>query len=713
MINVRMAPDSPATRYGFGRAGRGGRDLVRADAETGAREVLVPASRLVSGASEPLNIDDYAFSRDQSKLLIYTNSKRVWRVNSRGDYWVLDRASRELRRLGGDAAPSSLSHAKFSPDGLKVGYVRENNLYVEEVRDGRITQLTHASSPDEINGTFDWVYEEEFSLRDGFRWSPDSRSIAYWQLDTRGVRAFPLVNNAAGLYPKVTWIKYPKVGEVNAACRVGIVPAAGGETRWIDVPGDPRDHYLAFMEWSSSGPTTELVLQQLNRLQNTVKVMLFNPADGRLRTVLTEKDDAWVDLQPDLHWVDEGRRFLWLSERGGWRHLYRADRDGGGLTPITSGDFDVIEVSGIDEAGGWVYFVASPENAARRYLYRARLDGSSASAERVSPRELPGTHVDQISPDGRWSIHRYSSFDTPPVVDLVRLPSGERVRVLVENAKLKETFKALRARPVEFLKVKLADGVALDGWRILPPDFDPARSYPLLVHVYGEPAGQTVLDAWGGDNALWHRFMAEQGYVVMSFDNRGTNAPRGRAWRKSIYRKIGILAPLSRPRRSGPRAPRFPTSTRNGSASGGGAAGLDEPQRDLQVSGSLFDRRLGGPSPIERYYDTIYQERYMGLPGDNAEGFREGLADQLRGPAPGEPPPDPRDRRRQLPLPDDRGPHRRADPAQQAVHDDGVPEPLPLHQRGGQHHPPPPRPDDALPPRKPPPDARPAVSLRG
>src|SRR5262249_14340265 len=253
--------------------GSGGRDLVSHDPASGEKRVLVTAADLIPPReSAPLAIEDYAFSSDRSRLLVFTNSKRVWRRNTRGDYWVLDRAAHELRKLGGNAPPSSLMHAKFAPSGLQVAYVRENNIHVEDLVDGQITKLTNSKSADEINGTFDWVYEEEFNLRDGFRWSPEGNWIAYWQLDTRGVPDFPLVNNTDSLYPRITSIKYPKVGEKNAACRIGVTSAAGGQTHWIPVPGDRRDNYIAFMEWARN--SRELLIQQMNRLQNTVRVMI-------------------------------------------------------------------------------------------------------------------------------------------------------------------------------------------------------------------------------------------------------------------------------------------------------------------------------------------------------------------------------------------------------------------------------------------------------
>ena len=313
--------------------GTGGRDLVSHDPASGEKRVLVSAAELTPPKeSSPLSVEDYAFSRDRSRLLVFTNSKRVWRTNTRGDYWVLDRAGRALRKLGGDAAASTLMHAKFSPNGLQVAYVRENNIFVENLVDGLITKLTRSSSPEEINGTFDWVYEEEFTLRDGFRWSPDGARIAYWQLDTRGVPEFPLVNNTDSLYPRITNVKYPKVGEKNAACRVGVVAAVGGATRWLSVAGDPRDNYIAYLEWAAT--SSQIVLQQFNRHQDTVRVMLANVpsvfdlrVDGKApsigtNTIFEDHDAAWVDLQDELLWLRDRREFLWLSERDGWRRLY-------------------------------------------------------------------------------------------------------------------------------------------------------------------------------------------------------------------------------------------------------------------------------------------------------------------------------------------------------------------------------------------------------
>ena len=625
----------------------GGRDLVSHDPASGDRRVLVSAADLTPPKeSSSLSIDDYTFSRDQSRLLVFTNTRRVWRANTRGDYWVLDRASRELRKLGGDAPTSSLMHAKFAPSGLQVAYVRQNNIFVEDLVDGRIAKLTSSSSPDEINGRFDWVYEEEFALRDGFRFSPDGKWIAYWQLDTKGVPDFPLVNNTDSLYPRITNVKYPKVGEKNAACRVGLVSSAGGPTQWLEVAGDPRDNYIAFLEWA--GNSHELVLQQFNRHQDTVRVMMADfrrvethgPAalepvpPIKPRTILEDHDAAWVDLQEELHWVHDGRDFLWLSERDGWRHLYRASRDGKTLTRLTSGDFDVIQLVAVDPGSDSVYFTASPKNPTQRYLYRVKLDGKGL--ERISPAEPSGTHDYQVSPDAKWAIDRFSAFDVVPTTALVRLPKHEQVRMLSENKALRAKLDRLEKGRSEFFRVDIGEGVSLDAWCLLPPGFDPGAKYPLLVHVYGEPAGQTVLDRWGGSNHLWHRMLAQNGYIVMSFDNRGTPSPRGRSWRKSVFHQVGILAPKDQAAAVKEVLRRRPYIDKDRIGiwgwSGGGSMTLNA---ILKYPGLYKTAIAVAPVANQRYYDTIYQERYMGLPGDNVEGFRQGspinFANQLKG----------------------------------------------------------------------------------
>ena len=602
----------------------GARDIVAYDTATGRRDVLVPASMLTpANAAAPLAIDGYTWSRDRSRLLLFTSSVKVWRDNTRGDYWVLDVATKRLRRLGGTAAPSSLMFAKFSPDGTRVGYVRDHDIYVEDLASGSIARLTHDGSATLINGTSDWVYEEELSLRDCFRWSPDGSSIAYWQFDSSGVEMFTLINDTDSLYPTTTRFPYPKVGTTNSAVRIGVVSAKGGPTRWMSVPGDPRNIYLARMEWLADSAT--LMMQRLNRLQNTNDVLLADARTGNVRAAHRDQSKTWLDVVDDVEWLNDAE-FLWVSEKDGWRHAFAVRRDGTGERLVTRFDGDILSVAAVDTAGGWLYFTASPEAATARYLYRSRLDGTGG-IERLTPASQPGTHSYDISPDRRWAFHTYSRFDTPPVVELVSLPDHRVARTLVDNAALKARVAPLLQPPVEFFTVDIGGGVVLDGWLLKPGQLEPGRKYPLVMFVYGEVAAQTVVDAWGGNRALFHRALANDGFIVASVDNRGTPAPKGAAWRKVVYGTIGDLSSKEQAAAVGAIARKFAyvDAQRVGiyGHSGGGSNTLNAMFRFPDVykvgvaSAPLADQKL---------YDTIYQERYMGLPDGNAEGYRVGSA---------------------------------------------------------------------------------------
>lgn len=601
-----------------------GKDIVRYSTATGERKVLVSA---------PFVISDYEWSPDGKRVLLFTNTRRVWRYNTRGDYWVLDRASGKLKQLGGDAPESSLMFARFSPDGSRVAYVRANDLYVEDLASGKITPLTTDGSDTIINGTSDWVYEEELDLRNAYRWSPDGKSIAYWQFDASGVRDYLLVNTTDSLYPIIKRIPYPKAGTTNSAVRVGVVSSDGGATRWMKVPGDPRNHYIARMDWAAN--SQELVIQQLDRLQHTDLVLLANAQTGAVRTALTEHDSAWVDVVDDLAWLRDGKEFLWVSERDGWRHAYIVPRDGGEPRLVTHGDFDIESVQGVNESGGWLYYIASPTNATQRFLYRSRLDGSG-KPQRLTPAGARGTHSYQISPDFRWAFHTMSTAETPPVTDLVSLPDHKSRRVFVDNASARDAFAALHLPPKEFFKVDIGQGVNLDGWLIKPADFDSTRHYPILVYVYGEPASTTVRDSWGGSRDLWFHMLANEGYLVTSFDNRGTPSLKGRDWRKIIYGSVGVLASRDQAAalRALSRTRSYIDSTRVGvwGWSGGGSMTLNLMFR----SPELYKVGMSVASvPDQRLYDSIYQERYMGLPSTNADGYRRGspinFAEGLRG----------------------------------------------------------------------------------
>lgn len=630
---IRWTPDGTAYYSYDRRPDAKGPDLVRVDPANGDKTVLVRSEQLIpAGDSVPLAAQSFRFSEDGRKLLLFTNTARVWRLNTRGDYWVLDLDSGKLRQLGGPGArPQTLMFAKFSPQGDRVAYVRENNLYVEGVGDGRIISLTRDGSRTIINGTFDWVYEEEFDDRDGFRWSPDGTRIAYWQLDAAGLHDFLLLDDTDSLYSFVKPVQYPKAGTTNSAARIGVVSAAGGPTRWMQVPGDPREIYLARMEWA--GNSDQIAIQHLNRLQDTLTILRGDARTGKTTPVFVDRDSAWVDVVDSWDWLDDGKRFLWISERDGWRHAYSISRDGRDLKLITPGEFDIANVISVDAPGGWLYYTASPENPTQRYLFRVRLDGSAAP-ERLSPQGQYGTHNYNVAPGGRYAVHNFSNFTTPPATELVRLPSHEVIRTLADNAELRHRYGLLRKGPSKFFRVDAGDGVWLDGVVMYPADFDSTKRYPVLFMVYGEPAGQTAVDSWGADDP-WHLMLTQMGYAVITMDNRGTPTLRGRDWRKSVYRKIGVYA--SADQTGAARAIgrwSWVDSTRFGvwGWSGGGSMTLNLMFRAPEVY------RTGmavAPVPDVHLYDTIYQERYMGLPQQNEEDYRQSspvtFADRLRG----------------------------------------------------------------------------------
>lgn len=609
-----------------------GDDIIRYDAATGKRSVLVDAKELIPKDSKlPLPISDYHWSEDNNKLLIFTNTRKVWRYHTRGDYWVLDLTTRKLDQIGKGIPATTLMFAKFSPDATKIAYVSENNIFVESLESGKITQITSDGDKDIINGTFDWVYEEELECRDGFRWSPDGENIAYWHSDTKGVGTFYLINNIDSIYSKPIPLPYPKVGHTLSAVKIGVVSASGGDTKWFDFPGDPRNNYLARMEFIPN--SQEVMVQQLNRRQNTNTVWTANIQSMALSKILVEEDAAFLDIHDNIRWLDGEKFFTWTSERDGWLHLYKVSRDGKTAELVTEGEFDVERISHIDAASGYVFYIASPDDFTQRYLYRSSLK-KKGKAERITPIDLSGQNSYQISTDSKFAIHTFQNTTAPPVYSLVSLPNHKNIRVLEENQALKQKYSNLGLNPKEFFKVDIGD-VILDGWMIKPTDFDPGKKYPLIAYVYGEPAGSTVQDAWM-DGDLWHHYLAKLGYVVISIDNRGTKTPRGRDWRKSIYGQIGILASLDQKAAVEKilKTHDFIDSSRVGSWgwSGGGQMTLNLMFRYPEIYSTGLALAFVSD---QRLYDATYQERYMGLLEDNEKGYRDGspitYAENLKG----------------------------------------------------------------------------------
>lgn len=599
----------------------GGKDIVRYDAASGTRAVIVSAKALIpEGTDTPLEIYDYEWSIDNSKLLIFTNTRRVWRRHTRGDYWLLNVASGKLSQLGKEMEATTLMFAKFSPDATRVGYVSKNNIFVEDIKSAEVTALTSDGNESIINGTFDWVYEEELSCRDGFRWSPDGSQIAYWRSNTDVIGTFYMINNIDSIYSTLIPLPYPKVGTKNSSVKVGVVSASGGTTKWFDVPGDPSNNYLARMDFIPN--SSEVMVQQLNRKQNTNTVWVGNTSSMELTNIFTDKDDAFLNVHDNTIWLENEQYFTWTSEKDGWLHLYKVSRDGKQFSTITTGEIDAIKINCIDPIGGYVYYIASPENFTQRYLYRSKINGSSAP-ERVSPADQPGQHSYQISADAKYAIHTFQNTTIPPKISLIDLQDHRKIRSLEDNEALALKVNKLGLNEKEFIKVDIGE-IILDAWMIKPVNFDPKQKYPIVFYVYGEPAGATVQDAWqGGD--LWHHYLSQQGYIVVSIDNRGTKTPRGRDFRKSIYGQIGILAAHDQAAAAKVLFEKYEFIDSEKVGMWGWSGGGQMTMNCLFRYPEIYKSGLAVSFVADqRLYDNIYQERYMGLLEENEANYIAG-----------------------------------------------------------------------------------------
>ena len=587
-----------------------GNNLFTVDVATGRSTLLVDGSGFVGEDGKTIEIDELTWSGDRKRVLVFHSSERVWRANSRGRFHVLDVASGQLIPV--TPVDSLIMFAKLSPDGRHAAFVRNNNIYVTDLASGQERALTRDGSPEIINGTTDWVYEEEFGLRDAFRWSPDGKRIAFWRFDQSAVRPFSLIDETTR-YPAFTTFKYPKAGERNADVKIGVIDVGSGATRWINTGGDASS-YVPRMEWLGSD---SVVFQRLPRKQNRVDVIAASVTSDGSRLILTDTDSAYVDVQ-DPVWLNDHGQFLWESDRTGWRQVFLYDRSGRLVRQVTNDGSDVTGVVGVDEARGEIYVQHAAPTPTQRQIFRYSLR-SGRGTQVTSAR---GWHSMTLSPNGRYAVMTHSDINTPSVATLVEMPSMRAVRGLVANDSLKQRVARLQLSPVTFFRVPAADGTTmLDAYRIVPPQFDSTKKHPVLMYVYGGPAAPTVGDAWGGSRFLWHQMLAQQGYVVVSVDNRGA-AMRGRNFRKMTQYRVGTLESddqIAAARWIGRQS--WGDASRIGiwGWSGGGTMTLLSTTR----GGNVFKAGLS-VAPVTDWglYDTIYTERYMWTPEGNPEGYR-------------------------------------------------------------------------------------------
>ena len=602
--------------------------------------------QLILSSSEvgDIKIESFLFSQNKNKILLFTKSVKVWRYNTKGDYWVYDFKTKQGNKIGKSMPDSSLMFAKFSPNEKFVAFVSKEksdknirnsstsvNIYIENLEDNSIKKLTSSNGTEKlINGTFDWVYEEEFGCRDGFIFNESGNKIAFWQIDANQVRDFYMINNTDSIYSYTIPVEYPKVGEDLTPAKIGVINLDNGEIQWMNIPGESHKYYLPRMTWIPG--KDELMVQQLNRKQNHSKIFVANSDTGESKLLMEEKDDAWVDLrsswpyqvQAGWKFINSGKEFLYTTEKDGWSHIYRFNIKKQTEYLVTKGNYDVVKPLAYDEKSDEVYFIASPNQPTERYLYKTSAKGKG-NLKRITPEILEGSHNYQISTKAKYAFHSFSNYYTRPMQAIISLPDH---RFINEDQNMVNKFdkKKKSDHPLEFFQITTVDDVTMEGWIVKPKNMDKNKKYPVLFYFYSEPAGQTGVNRYGaGNNGLYDGNLAEDGYVYVTFDGRGTPSPKGRAWRKAIYRQIGRVN--VRDMAMGAKAVfdkyTFIDTSRVAvhGWSGGGTATLN----CLFQYPEIFHTGIAVAAVANQLtYDNIYQERYMGDPKESYQDYVDG-----------------------------------------------------------------------------------------
>ncbi len=593
------------------------------EATNGERRLLVAADKLESilpaDSSKPTQATglgrrapaQYQWAPDGAGILFQGPTALAW----------LDLKSQAARTLvSGKAA---IADPKISPNGKFVSFVRDHNVWLVNLADGKERPITQGGTEEIRKGELDWVYPEELEIKTAYWWSPDSSTIAYLEMDERKVSQYPLVDFSSPS-GEAELERYPVAGGANPVVRVLVVSVQGGEPRAMDI-GAETDIYIPRVNWLND--SKHIAIQRLNRAQNTLDLLIANAATGKTRTALTESDPSWVNVGDELYFFKDGKRFLWSSERTGYRHLYLYDLEGKLLGQITKGEWEVTSLNAVEESKGVVYFTATEKSPLKRHLYRVGVDGSGFA--RITKEE--GTHDAVLAPSAAAFYDTYSNTAAPPRQDLYRA-DGSRIAVINENQVTE--LADYRLSPVEFLTVKSRDGVLLNASIIKPPNFDAQKKYPVLVSTYGGPHAQVVRNVWGGSSFLWHELMAQKGYIVFLLDNRGS-AGRGHVFETPLHLRLGAQE-LSDQRDGVQYLKSLPYVDAGRIGIWGWSYGGHMTLHAMFEAGDDFKAGFaGGPVTDWRYYDSIYTERYLGLPQKNEKGYRDSspvkYAAQLKG----------------------------------------------------------------------------------
>ena len=586
--------------------------VISYDITTGLPKDTLVDSRDLKIDGQSIGIDAYSLSADEKKILIASQQEAIYRRSRKAYNYIYDISSKSLKAL---AKGAKQSNATFSPDGSKIAFNRENNLYYYDLEKNKeVAVATDGEWNTIINGSTDWVYEEEFSLTRAFFWSPDGSNIAYCKFNESGVKEYNM-QLWGELYPEDYKFKYPKAGEDNSSVQVFIYNLDNSTQKEIDL-GSDKDIYIPRMQWTADANVLSLV--KLNRLQNKMELIHVNAQSGESKVILTEESDTYVDIDytDDLTYLSDNKSFIKSTEKDGYKHIYQYGLDGKLIRQITSGEWEVTNFIGVDEKKKLVYFVSAEDSPLERYLYSIRLNGKSKKKLTTSQ----GSHNINFSRDFSYFIDYYSAASKPMRVSLHKAPSGQEVKVLEDNQELADRLETFRLGSKEYFSFDNKEGTSLNGYMIKPADFDASKKYPVLMYVYGGPGSQLVMNRWGGTREAWYHHLASQGYLIVCIDNRGTGG-RGRSFKHITYGQMGkyevadqiagakYLADLS-----------YVDASRIGIwgwSYGGYMSSLS-----MFLGEGLFKSAIAvAPVSSWRFYDTIYTERYLKRPQDNEGGY--------------------------------------------------------------------------------------------
>lgn len=558
--------------------------------------------------SELDQIVSYSFSKDEKKMLIAASIKSIYRRSTLGSYYVYDLDTKKLTLV----SEHKIQEPLFSPDGSKIAFGFENNLYIKDLKNGETTQITFDGKKNHIiNGIGDWVYEEEFYIVRAFDWNADGDKLAFIRFDETNVPEFSMDVYGDKLYPTQEVFKYPKAGETNAEVSLHLYDSKSKTTSKIDV-SQFNSYYIPRLQWTNDANV--LSFQLMGRKQNELDLVFYDVEKNTSKLVLKETDDAYVDVTFDLTFLNDNS-FIWTSEKSGWNHIYHYEKDGKLRNQITNGNWEVTRYYGFDEKTNRVFYQSSENGSINRGVYSIKVNGKDKTPLAVSP----GRNEADFSADFSLFIHTYSSATTPPVYSLRNAKDGKLVRVIKDNTELQKKLESYKISPKEFSTITL-NGYDLNMYMIKPLDFDPNKKYPLFMFQYSGPGSQMVADTWYNSNDYWHQMLAQEGYIIVSVDGRGTGL-KGRDFKKMTQLELGKYETIDQID-AAKKLSELPYIDKNRIGIWGWSYGGFMSSNALFQGAGTFSLAIAvAPVSSWRFYDTIYTERYMATPQENPDGY--------------------------------------------------------------------------------------------